>query len=451
MAVAERLYERHSFATIAMVEQGSLLLRQHFYDSHGSMRDRDRFLELHRHCPWEGDLSRGGALLPCLGGRGIVGGSQLHRFYDSDFSLWANGLWGVRTAELSPYFDEAEERLLGGVRSASSSQDYAHSALAGFNARHPPYGPAAVAANGLNDGFPHRSSVQRILALLDRDRQATSRRLALFTNTVAVKLATRQPRREEITHVQCVRAGGSSGKSMTIHGAAFVLAASPVESARLVLVSGIGEADSSSSVVGRYLAEHIYCRGLLDVSGNPELNRGPINLFIPPPGDDLDDRFQVELRSTIHPDDSRALLRLTGSAAMDPRRENRLTLSPGRVDIYGVPRAMTVLTRSPDDERRTLAMLNAMDRVAAFLGGRWLTPPEILPCGASYHESGTLRIAGPEQESAAAADGLLFGTTNVFVGDGAAFASIGVANPILTLTAMGYRLGDRLAELISSA
>jgi choline dehydrogenase-like flavoprotein len=50
-------------------------------------------------------------------------------------------------------------------------------------------------------------------------------------------------------------------------------------------------------------------------------------------------------------------------------------------------------------------------------------------------------------EGAADRDGLLFGTDNVFVGDGAAFPAIGVANPMLTLTAMGYRLADHLSQI----
>jgi choline dehydrogenase-like flavoprotein len=95
-------------------------------------------------------------------------------------------------------------------------------------------------------------------------------------------------------------------------------------------------------------------------------------------------------------------------------------------------------------------MLDSLHCVAARLGGRWLIPPSFIPCGASYHEAGTLRIAHTEQEGAAAEDGLLFGTENIFVGDGAAFTSIGVANPILTLTAMGYRLADRLTDLLRS-
>ncbi len=352
--------------------------------------------------------------------------------------------------ELNRYFLEAEKRLLGGTRCMGRSQEYACSVLAPFKAQHPPCGPAIDAQREPNAGFPHRSSVQRILALLDRDQLTASRRLAVFTETDAVELVVSQSQQRRVSHVRCMPSGQSCRSPIDISGTVFVLAASPVESARLVLLSQFGEAQSSSSAIGRYLAEHVYCRGYLDVSDSAELIHGPINIFIPPSGAGLDDRYQIEIRSIVPPDGPRMLLRVTGSAAMEPQRDNRVTLSPSHIDNYGAPRALTALTLSQNDQRRKLSMLDSLHCVAARLGGRWLIPPSFIPCGASYHEAGTLRIAHTEQEGAAAEDGLLFGTENIFVGDGAAFTSIGVANPILTLTAMGYRLADRLTDLLRS-
>ena len=448
VAVAERLYRRSPTATIAVIERGPVLLRRHFYDMGGSINERNLFLARHQECPWDGDLSRGGTLLPALGGRGIVGGSQLHRFYECDFTLWPHGSWSVGAAELNPYFLEAERRLLGNARCVGRSQDYACSVLAQFKAQHPPCGPIIDVQRVPNAGFSHRSSAQRILALLDRDKLMVSRRLTVFTETNAVELISNQSQRSRVSNVRCVSSVDPRSSPIEIGGDTFVLAASPVESARLVLISQVNDAKTSSSPVGRYLSEHVYCRGYLDVSESSELNHSPINIFIPPPGTDLDDRYQIELRSIMQSNGARVLLRVTGSAAMDPQRNNRVTLSSSFTDKHGVPRALTALTLSPCDETRKLSMLNALHSVASRLGGRWLTPPSILPCGASYHEAGTLRIGRPEENGAAASNGLLFGTENVFVGDGAAFASVGVANPILTLTAMGYRLADRLTELL---
>jgi choline dehydrogenase-like flavoprotein len=135
---------------------------------------------------------------------------------------------------------------------------------------------------------------------------------------------------------------------------------------------------------------------------------------------------------------------------MDPRADNRVVLSLNRVDNYGLPQAFTTLTLSRHDERRRLSLLDALQGIASHFSGKWLSGPSTLPCGGSYHEAGTLRISKREEDGAADPNGLLFGTENVFVGDGAAFPSVGVANPILTLTAMGYRLADHLSHLLGS-
>lgn len=445
IAVVERLYRTNSSVKIAIVERGPFLLDGHFYDSGGSIHDRDQFFALHQNCPWDGDLGQGGALLPAVGGRGIVGGSQLHRFYASDFTLWEHGRWHVGAKELDPYFYEAEKNLLGSARCVSRSQDYACAILDRFDAQHPPCGPVAGEVNSPDFGLPHRSSAQRISSLLELDKVSVRPRISLFSGFNAVELVTGRSQKKRVLRVRCVPSSGSRQDVKEIVGDVFVLAASPVESARLVLVSELGDSRSSSSCVGRYLSEHMYCRGYLDVTDHAELSRGPINVFIPPSGTALDDRYQIELRSMTRVDRSRSIVRVTGSAAMDPSWDNQVSVRAGRLDSYGMPRAFTKLKKSLSDRRRVLSMFNALNEVAISLGAGWLSPPVNLPCGASYHESGTLRVASSEQESAAAADGRLLGTSNVYVGDGAAFACVGVANPILTLTAMGYRLGDHLA------
>ncbi len=136
---------------------------------------------------------------------------------------------------------------------------------------------------------------------------------------------------------------------------------------------------------------------------------------------------------------------------MDPVSENRVTLSPDKVDSYGRPAAHTVLQYSRGDQARVTAMLETISQVVNCLGGEWMERPSVLAKGASFHEAGTLRMAEKDLVGAADADGRLNGSINVFVGDGAAFPCVGVANPILTLTALGYRLGDKLAHLLGAS
>ncbi|MFE3721098.1 GMC oxidoreductase [Streptomyces cyaneofuscatus] len=444
VAVAERLYDERPDITIAVIERGSTLLRQHFYANGALISERDRFLARHQVCPWMGDLGEGGSLLPALGGRGIVGGSQLHRFYTADLGLWSNGLWPLTEEELDPYFHEAEGRLLGGSRCGGLSQEHVCKTLVNLDARHPPCGPTVDYERGPSAGLSHRSSVERLLALHDRDRALSSPRLGIFTDTRAVRLIAEPTGAAHVSQVRCAPAAGSSRTHFDVHGRIFVLAASAVESARLVLASKDEAPNDTLSNIGRYLMEHIYCRGYLDVSHREEISDGPVNVFIPPQSDAMESRFQIEICSVKHPVDDRSLLRVTGSAAMDPQRQNRVTLALDHVDSHGVPRASTTLRLSHSDERRKALLLRSLQDVAKLLGSKWLAPPTVMPRGGSYHEAGTLRMAHSPAEGASAPDGLIFGWENVFTGDGSAFPSVGVANPILTLTAMGYRLADRL-------
>lgn len=444
VAVAEQLARSAPGASIAVIERGPLLLRRHFYAGGGSVGDRDRFLAEHRLRPWLGSMAEGGALLPLVGGRGAVGGAQLHRFYPADMTLWPGSAWPVAAEELAPFFDLAEAAVLGRHAAQGEAQAAALELLEVMGAQHPPYAEASAEAQQHEaGGYPHRSSVERMLELGEAEGAAA--RVRLLQETVALRLvsAPGDPSRARV--FECLRLEPGRRVPVRVAFRLAVLAASPIESARLVM--GSLPAGLLSPAVGRYLAEHVYARGFLDVSGS-SLARSPLNLVVPPQHESLDSRFQLEIRSAGRDRAGRALLRVIGSAAMDPRPENRVRLVPGAEDELGLPRAATVLERSPADERRVAAMIAAMQEVQRRTGAPWSEPPALLPVGASYHESGTLRIgAAPGDERAADRDGLIDGLANVYTGDAAAFPTVGVANPILTLTAMGYRLGQRLARI----
>lgn len=440
VAVAERLHERSPSKKTVLLERGSLLLDRHFYNSGETIQARDKFLLQHLECPWLGDLSDGGALVPAVGGRGIVGGAQLHRFYADDLSVWPGGEWPIGVEELGPYFALAEERILGFTKCDGEAQSVALAQLLSMGAEHPPFAHTARTRNAeVSQGFPHRSSVERLLAATSKDRE-TGLQLITATRAVSLRLSVTEP--SQVSAVSCFIASDQGVSQLRVEADTFVLAASPVESTRIVLLSDVKGAAPS---LGRYLAEHMYVRGVLDISDNPKL-AGPINLFIPPTSDALTARFQIELRSLGTNRNGQVLMRITGSAAMDPNRDNRVQIQADRRDGYGVPRATTRLIRSLGDQRRLASMHESMERAAGYLGGHWVTPPEILPRGASYHEGGCMRIGLPGTDSAADVNGRLTGTANVFVADAAAFPTIGVANPILTLTAMGYRLADYLTQ-----
>jgi choline dehydrogenase-like flavoprotein len=437
VAVAEQLARENPDLTISVIERGPLLLRAHFYDGGGSIRERDKFVERHRRTPWLGSLAEGGGLLPILGGRGTVGGAQLHRFYAADMTAWTESKWPMSSHELAPYFDRAEAAILGVHSAQGQSQMAALELFGSYGATHPPSSQNGGPQSRKDGGYPHRSSVERLLTLAERVDGTPVR---LLTETVARKLQFDRGHPETAVAVDCLQFREGRGVPLRIEFDHVVLSASPVESTRLLLNSV--SANMLSPATGRYLADHLYVRGYIDVKNSP-LDRSPLNIFIPPQSSELSARYQIEIRSS---GEDSSLLRITGSAAMDPDPDNRVWLSSDRVDEFGIPRADTHLARSEADELRVARMAETIETLKGLAGGKWSVPMKLIPTGGSFHEAGTLRIGESHgHDRVADAHGLVDGFTNVYTGDAAAFPTVGVANPILTLTALGYRLAERIS------
>ncbi len=70
---------------------------------------------------------------------------------------------------------------------------------------------------------------------------------------------------------------------------------------------------------------------------------------------------------------------------------------------------------------------------------------QVMDRGRSYHEAGTLRM-GTETDHHSVTDhfGKVQGIDNLFVADGSLFPCVGIANPMLTITALAYRTADNL-------
>jgi choline dehydrogenase-like flavoprotein len=148
-----------------------------------------------------------------------------------------------------------------------------------------------------------------------------------------------------------------------------------------------------------------------------------------------------------------------GFAAMDPVRENRVvTLSEYRDDC-GVALAHTRLRPTAEDQERSRRLCDRIREVGQMLGRvEFLTkdcPAEafaaeytpdnrvqIMPPGRSYHEAGTLRMGRDPNSSVTDERGKVHGVPNLFVADAGLFPSVGIANPMLTITALAYHVAE---------
>jgi choline dehydrogenase-like flavoprotein len=169
------------------------------------------------------------------------------------------------------------------------------------------------------------SSVQRLWELLQREyldthQQKRDRRLFLSTRAIVRKLNFKDDR---VTGIECLST--RDDQVVDIRAKIIILAASPLESARLVMDSELkNRSKSVAALAGRYLAEHLLCTAEIPVPFD-SLAGGRVSVVVPPSTRrELIERFQIDVKNATFKDGSGGkILRIFGFAAMDPNRENR--------------------------------------------------------------------------------------------------------------------------------
>jgi gluconate 5-dehydrogenase len=395
-------------------------------------------------------------MLFALGGRGIASGAHLRRFDSVDFTLWPEGQWPDKIIkELRTLYPVAEDRRRVSKRKfPGPAQDWAKDQLKGFAPTVPPVG-VDLETNGRFDvSRGYDSSVSRLWRLLISDcLEDQERRLWVAPNLSAVRFYKRGSKCSELEVVD------NRKQTTRVRSCVYILAASPVESARLVLHSGLG-----FRAAGHYLAEHIERRAKVVLSKSAaQLGGEGISLVITPPPSERNDpqaRFQVHLRGEKRGDD--IVVDIGGFAAMDPDFKNHVELMSDS-DSFGLPKVRTFLNMSANDEARADRLCDRICEIAELLGAKeFITNQfpleafkpqytkqdrvQLMPPGRSYHEAGTLRAGEDEETSATDPDGKLRGIDNLYIADGALFPNVGIANPMLTVTALAYHVANSAAK-----
>jgi choline dehydrogenase-like flavoprotein len=492
-AVAEQLYTEGNDLRIGILERGPLLTTSHIsnvlrpqMDVPGLseptlLRDqaRGQFIARHEQKPWTGAFQDDGMLIMAFGGRGIVAGAHLPRFYEDDlagYGMDEHVRWPIGRKLLESFYQKAEgRRHVSFGECKGQMQTWALCQLQKRNAHEPPWGVDVRSGTNSDISLGYDSAASRLWDLLVRDDARAGgdlrkRRLFLATNAYAHRLimsnggntvrgiacydtreappeAPERPTPIELTRFRSV-----------------VLAASTIESTRLALLSGLGDPPStpeSERVVGHYLAEHIFVRSQLYrpiVSSNPHDQF--INVVVPPRSPEAVNRFHIHVvggPSTQPGHAGEVMIRLTGEAAMDPLHENYVRLnregdSPGQdgVDRWGVRKAHIVFSLGECDRNRIGHMISEMRAVAAALGGTLPDKIEPLPPGRSHHEGGTLRMGTDPKYSVVNPEGRFHNVRNLYAADASVFPCVGVANPMLTITAVGYLVAASIERMLTT-
>jgi glucoside 3-dehydrogenase (cytochrome c) catalytic subunit len=267
-----------------------------------------------------------------------------------------------------------------------------------------------------------------------------------------------------------------SGESIEFQGRIIIMAASALESTRILLNSATPEFSkglaNSSGVLGRYLMDHVMGGGAVAEFAGWEdrttSGRRPNGIYLVrfqnvksqhpnflrgyayqggasragwgrgtrEPG------FGAEFKTRLR-DPGPWEMSLYGFGECLPRAENYIELDPAVQDRWGIP-ALRINCSWSDNER---AMLQDMATQAAEMleavGGRNVRPfTDDNPPGLTIHEMGTTRMGRDPKTSVLNSYNQCHDVANLFVVDGGAMASSGNQNPSLTYMALTARACD---------
>jgi choline dehydrogenase-like flavoprotein len=274
----------------------------------------------------------------------------------------------------------------------------------------------------------------------------------------------------------------ATGERETVSAKVVVLAASTIESVRILLNSdapkhprGLG---NSSGNLGRYLADHLM---IIRAGRLPEIEGfdRDIDAY------DFGAHTAIYIPSFRNRGTNQNLGFLRGYSIMGcvgriepgwyfmtigevlPRAENRIELDPSKRDAWGIP-VPKITFRYSDNERAMAADMNEtldelcrtfglppnilgkeslLSRIVYRTAGRLLFSRDgaLIP-GSSIHESGGACMGKNPTRHVLNADNQVFDAPNVYVTDSASFPTNPFQNPALTIMALSARAGHRIAS-----
>lgn len=261
------------------------------------------------------------------------------------------------------------------------------------------------------------------------------------------------------------------GFARTIRAGRIALAGGAVETARLLLLSGLG-----NDWVGDCLQGHTYAGALARFSdvvvdglgpgpsiasldflhGNEGVVGGGMlaNEFVklpalhylwalppdaPREGDGARRAVTDSYLRTAH---------IMGPAQEIPTREARVRLATTVTDNLGVPVARPEGLQHPEDLRTSAFLADRADEWLQLAGAERTWPfwlPERMLSG-GQHQAGTARMSDTPERGATDTTGRVWGTDRVYVVDGSVHVTNGGVNPVLTIMATAWRTAALLAN-----
>ena len=472
----------------------------HYGHNGGPSADHPRVAQERVVQPWEGGYHANAAL---LGGGTAVYGAQAWRFHPLDFKMASTyGVpegssladWPLSYDELAPFYEQAEHEIgVCGQASAMSHlpaypRDYPMPPLA-VNAQGALFRrgaeslgwrtvPVPLAINSTEYlGRPACVRCQHCVGfacpvdakngsqntLVPRGR--LTGRLVVQTGAMAAQIEHDGKRAQGVTYFVEQERHYARAEQVVVAGGA-------IESARLLLLSGIG---NQHDQVGRHLQGHVYVgatalfpQELWDGLGPgvttattqwSHHNDGVVGggmladefILLPiiawkryrAPGVPL---WGAQAKDWLR-QNYRHLSDIKGPVQDIPSPEARVTLDPAVRDRWGLPVARLSGTTHPETIRTGQFLQKKAVEWLWASGAKevWGGPPTTPYLSGGQHQAGTCRMSDDPRTGVVDRDGRVHGFENIYVGDGSVHVTNGGFNPVLTIFALAFRLAQHLS------
>lgn len=438
-----------------------------------------------------------------LGGRLHTFGRMLVRWSDHDFKAASRdgfGIdWPISYADLAPHYAHVE-RFLGLYGREEHLDNLPDSEFVGrafltaaeerFKQSMQARWPGRTATTWRYMPPNARRIPQPILAARETGRLTTR------TGAIVRRVLT-DPSSGRATGVEFV--DRTSGSAEEAHADVVVLAASPIETVRLMLNSTSGKhpkgLGNGSGVLGRYFMDHVpnlimgrvpWKHGweadttvaadpFYGVSGGVYVPRYENLAARTQAGFARGFAFQGTIGRTFMDSDQPARFSFGGFGEMLPHADNRVSLDPSRKDAWGVPLPHIRCAMSANETamlaeqmRSIREMVEAAGMQVEFAGSslrleedgagafpeadpisRWIFRRKFkgtMAMGSAIHECGGARMGADPANSVVNLHNQCWDAPNVFVTDASCFASSGCAGTTLTIMALNVRASDFIAR-----